>query len=174
MLYMLMMMNLMLSFTFLFMKHPLSMGFILLIQTIIISMITGFMTYSYWFSYILFLIMLGGMLVLFIYMTSLASNELFSYSSKLSMTIFFFILIFITLFLIIDKMNLIPMIKNSSFMEMNNSIMFMKNELLVSLNKIYNKPNFMITIILINYLFLTLIAVVKITNINQGPLRQKF
>jgi NADH-ubiquinone oxidoreductase chain 6 len=37
--------------------------------------------------------------------------------------------------------------------------------------KIYNFPINIITILLVNYLFLTLIATVKITNIFKGPLR---
>ncbi len=42
------------------------------------------------------------------------------------------------------------------------------------LNKLYNFPINLITILLIIYLFLTLIAVVKITNVFEGPLRPNF
>nr|QNV11699.1 NADH dehydrogenase subunit 6 [Rhamphomyia barbata] len=71
------------SFIFMQMNHPLAMGLMLLMQTFLICLITGLMTKSFWFSYILFLIFLGGMLVLFIYVTSLASNEMFSMSMNL-------------------------------------------------------------------------------------------
>ena len=50
------------------------MGLTLLIQTILVSIISGLITKTFWFSYILFLVFLGGILVLFIYVTSLASN----------------------------------------------------------------------------------------------------
>lgn len=43
----------------------------------------------------------------------------------------------------------------------------------VSLIKLFNQPSGAITLILVLYLFLTLIAVVKITKIFFGPLRQK-
>jgi NADH-ubiquinone oxidoreductase chain 6 len=46
-----------------------------------------------------------------------------------------------------------------------------KNKII--LNKIYNFPINIITIILVFYLFLTLITSVKITNIFKGPLRTK-
>lgn len=53
--------------------------------------------------------------------------------------------------------------------------MFFSNSLipedLVSLNKIYNFPTNLITLLLINYLFLTLLVTVKITKKNYGPLR---
>ena len=37
----------------------------------------------FWCSYILFIIIIGGILVLFIYITSLVSNEIFSPSNKI-------------------------------------------------------------------------------------------
>nr|QUV75324.1 NADH dehydrogenase subunit 6 [Nebria ingens riversi] len=166
-------MNLMMTIIFLFLNHPMSMGLILLIQTILITLISGMFSYSYWFSYILFLVMIGGMLILFIYMTSLASNEMFNFSSKmlyLMMMMIFFMMIIYTM---LDYMMINPILKNSNLMEMFNN-MFLKNENIISLNQIYNKPNNLLTLMLMNYLFLTLIIVVKITNIKYGPLRQKF
>nr|ASN65897.1 NADH dehydrogenase subunit 6 [Omus cazieri] len=170
---MMLLINMLASFTFLFMNHPLSMGFILLIQTILIALMSGMMTYSFWFSYMLFLIMLGGMLVLFLYMTSLASNEMFQFSMKLVYFYIIFTLLMMLMLILTDNMYMSLLLKNYNYIEIFNNIMLMKNENLITLNKIYNIPNNMITILLINYLFITLIAVVKITNINQGPLRQK-
>nr|YP_010271038.1 NADH dehydrogenase subunit 6 [Scarites subterraneus]UJY97983.1 NADH dehydrogenase subunit 6 [Scarites subterraneus] len=168
------MLNIIMTIMFLFMNHPLSMGLILLLQTILISLISGLFTYSYWFSYILFLVMLGGMLVLFIYMTSLASNEMFNFSNKLTIMFFMIMSISFIIFFFLDYMMFNPLFKNSNLMEMFNNILMLKNENIKTLNMIYNQPNNIITIMLINYLFLTLIAVVKITDINYGPLRQKF
>nr|QTC08146.1 NADH dehydrogenase subunit 6 [Parachauliodes continentalis] len=163
----LMSMNLLMSFNFTMMNHPLAMGLILLIQTILISLITGYMMQTFWFSYILFLIMLGGMLVLFIYMTSLASNELFSFSMKsfiLNSTILFIIIIMLMLFIpYFNFLNLDMNFFNSHYMNTENN-----TELL----KLYNFPTMNLTLMLVTYLFLTLIIVVKITNINHGPLRQ--
>jgi NADH-ubiquinone oxidoreductase chain 6 len=64
------------------MKHPLAVGIILLIQTIITCLIRGLINKRFWFQYILFMEFVGGMLVLFIYVTRLASNEIFSLSTK--------------------------------------------------------------------------------------------
>lgn len=44
----------------------------------------------------------------------------------------------------------------------------------LSLNKLYNYPTNLLTILLINYLLITLIAVVKITKLFKGPLRPIF
>nr|QNV12226.1 NADH dehydrogenase subunit 6 [Carabus nemoralis] len=172
--YIFLIMNLTMTIIFMFLNHPLSMGLTLLIQTILISLMSGIFTYTYWFSYILFLVMIGGMLVLFIYMTSLASNEMFNFSTKLSMMMMMMVSMMIIMYMIIDYMMINPLFKNSNLMEFFNNLMFMKNENNYTLNKIYNMPNNLITLMLVNYLFLTLIAVVKITDIKYGPLRQKF
>nr|AWN56260.1 NADH dehydrogenase subunit 6 [Euschistus heros] len=72
-----------LSMMMMWMNHPLSMGLILILQTIMIAMIAGFMAKSFFFSYIITIIMLSGALVLFIYMASVASNEKFNSHVKL-------------------------------------------------------------------------------------------
>jgi len=110
------------------------------------------------------------------YITSLASNETFKFSLKINKIYFylFFLLSSIIILIIFDFKNLILNNKiinneNSSFIRFNFSLE--KNIFL--LNKIYNFPINLITILLVNYLFLTLIATVKITNIFQGPIRPK-
>nr|ARH53724.1 NADH dehydrogenase subunit 6 [Anthobium melanocephalum] len=163
----LMMISLMMSCIFLFLSHPLSMGMILLTQTMLISLITGFMSLNFWFSYILFLIMVGGMLVLFIYMTSVASNEKFKYSNM----IFLIIMLFMSLiFILYMKMDLFFMNLNNFNLETISMNLFFN----FSLSKFLNYPSNVMLFLMIIYLFITLIAVVKITNINIGPLRQKF
>nr|YP_010621003.1 NADH dehydrogenase subunit 6 [Periplaneta constricta]WAX39386.1 NADH dehydrogenase subunit 6 [Periplaneta constricta] len=153
------------SMIFTQMNHPLAMGLMLLIQTIIMCMMTGILSQSFWFSYILFLIFLGGMLVLFIYVTSLASNEMFYMSMKMMLIM---ILIMLMLMLLINFNQTTNNMENMMHEYMYN----MENEMMNSLMKLYNQPTNLITIMLASYLFLTLIAVVKITNILKGPLRQ--
>nr|YP_009689627.1 NADH dehydrogenase subunit 6 [Limatus flavisetosus]QEE94330.1 NADH dehydrogenase subunit 6 [Limatus flavisetosus] len=160
---------LIISFIFTQMKHPLAMGLTLLIQTSLISLIMGMYTQTFWFSYILFLIFIGGMLILFIYVTSLSSNEMFSFSIKLSILFWFSIMMNIFFILFIDKSYLENFIFNNEMTSlMNFSFMY---ENIISLNKMYNFPTNLITILLINYLFLTLLMTVKITKKNYGPLR---
>nr|QWA14865.1 NADH dehydrogenase subunit 6 [Anthomyia illocata] len=160
------------NFIFMNMKHPLAMGLTLLIQTTLVSLMTGLMTKTFWFSYILFLVFLGGMLVLFIYVTSLASNEMFSFSIKLMSISFFIFFINIIMLYFMDKNILLQYsnLENNSISNMNSYMM--ENSL--SLNKLYNYPTNLLTILLMNYLLITLIAIVKITNLFKGPLRPMF
>nr|YP_009826200.1 NADH dehydrogenase subunit 6 [Scythris sinensis]QBY40016.1 NADH dehydrogenase subunit 6 [Scythris sinensis] len=156
-------------------NHPLSMGFMILIQTLLICLISGMMINTYWFSYILFLTFLGGLLVLFIYVSSIASNELFFnnfFFIKMFMFLFF-ICIFITMlhFYNIKWMNINFNLDMNNFF---NNFVFFNNENKINLSKLYNNQTFLLMMMLIIYLFITLIAVVKITNIFYGPLRSSF
>nr|AWD29985.1 NADH dehydrogenase subunit 6 [Anopheles gambiae]AWD30011.1 NADH dehydrogenase subunit 6 [Anopheles gambiae]AWD30037.1 NADH dehydrogenase subunit 6 [Anopheles gambiae]AWD30050.1 NADH dehydrogenase subunit 6 [Anopheles gambiae]AWD30102.1 NADH dehydrogenase subunit 6 [Anopheles gambiae] len=165
-----MMMCLIMSFIFMQMKHPLSMGLMLLIQTFLTCLITGIYVKSFWFSYVLFLIFLGGMLILFIYVTSLSSNEMFTMSFKLTMFKLVLFSLSMVIFFILDKTLIEQFIINmemEKFSMTNNLI----NENILSLNKMYNFPTNLITLLLINYLFLTLLVTVKITKKFYGPLR---
>nr|YP_009316758.1 NADH dehydrogenase subunit 6 [Anax imperator]AOW43649.1 NADH dehydrogenase subunit 6 [Anax imperator] len=157
------------SLLFTKMNHPMNMGILLLIQTLLMCLITGCMGYTAWFSYILFLVFLGGMLVLFIYMTSIASNEIFHKSNYILMFISMSVIMFIALCIIIFADPIMISFNNTS--EITSMInMFNTTEKNI-MSSLYNYPNALITIFMVIYLFLTLIVIVYITKSHQGPLR---
>nr|QAX91087.1 NADH dehydrogenase subunit 6 [Schedorhinotermes sp. 8 MW-2019] len=142
-------------------KHPMAMGLILLTQTILMCLISGTMFKSFWFSYILFMIMIGGMLVLFMYMTSIASNEMFLSPNKM------IIIVTLTIPLIYTMM-----IDPTSNKEMSDYNTMTENEVTTATTPMYEQMTGTLTILLVMYMLLTLIVVVKMININWGPLRQ--
>nr|QAX91074.1 NADH dehydrogenase subunit 6 [Schedorhinotermes sp. 7 MW-2019] len=142
-------------------KHPMAMGLILLTQTILMCLISGTMFKSFWFSYILFMIMIGGMLVLFMYMTSIASNEMFLSPNKM------IIIVTLTMPLIYTTM-----IDPTSNKEMSDYNTMTENEVTTATTPMYEQMTGTLTILLVMYMLLTLIVVVKMININWGPLRQ--
>nr|YP_009740937.1 NADH dehydrogenase subunit 6 [Filchnerella tenggerensis]QID03951.1 NADH dehydrogenase subunit 6 [Filchnerella tenggerensis] len=159
-----------LNINFIKLNHPMSMMMFIIIQTLLIGLTAGTLMESFWLSYILFLTFLGGMLVLFIYITSIASNEMFQLKSiSVILTGIMWLILTISLILL-DKSLYIDLLKNSDTSLITNNMNF--QEMTMSLNKIYNNPTFMITMMMMIYLFLALLAVVKITNINQGPIRK--
>nr|YP_010191525.1 NADH dehydrogenase subunit 6 [Puliciphora borinquenensis]QZL38260.1 NADH dehydrogenase subunit 6 [Puliciphora borinquenensis] len=152
--------SMMLAFIFTQLSHPLTMGLILLSQTLTITLITGLINESFWFSYTLFLVFIGGMLILFIYVTTLASNEMFSFSSiNLSIIPMMFLL---TSFYLLTNWNTPSLLPKQAIY----------NEMFMNLNNLFNFPENFISLMLIIYLFITLIAAVKITNISYGTMRQ--
>nr|WNL54170.1 NADH dehydrogenase subunit 6 [Microcerotermes sikorae]WNL54209.1 NADH dehydrogenase subunit 6 [Microcerotermes sikorae]WNL54235.1 NADH dehydrogenase subunit 6 [Microcerotermes sikorae] len=156
----LMSMSTMTSLMFTQMKHPLAMGLMLLIQTTMVCLISGTMYKSFWFSYILFMIMIGGMLVLFMYMTSLASNEMFSPSNKMVM---------ITFAALPALMYMMPTVTNNKEMCPHDTMM--ENEIMTTTTVMYNQMMGIMTTLLVLYMLLTLIVVVNIINVSKGPLR---
>nr|YP_010373834.1 NADH dehydrogenase subunit 6 [Arocatus melanocephalus]UPI55361.1 NADH dehydrogenase subunit 6 [Arocatus melanocephalus] len=143
------------SILFMFIKHPLSMVITIIMQSMFISMLTGMMMKSFWFSYIIMIIMMSGMLVLFIYMASIASNEKFKFSFKV--------------FLLLLLMFLLSMLNINSKSDM----MFNMTDLNLTLNNLFNSPTMLTTIMMVMYLLYSMITISKIININEGPLRIK-
>nr|URX53160.1 NADH dehydrogenase subunit 6 [Cryptotermes queenslandis] len=143
------------------MNHPLAMGMMLLMQTTMMCLVSGLMHQSFWFQYILFMVFIGGMLVLFIYVASLASNEMFSLSTKMMTAS-------------TGMMIMSVMIKNWASEDSSDSMVYnlTSNEITLMTSKLYNQPSGILTILMALYLLMTLIVVVKITNVSKGPLRQ--
>nr|YP_009453526.1 NADH dehydrogenase subunit 6 [Ectropis obliqua]ARR28326.1 NADH dehydrogenase subunit 6 [Ectropis obliqua] len=164
----------MLSIIMMFLNHPLSIGLMILMQTFLMCLLSGMLIKTYWFSYILFLTFLGGLLVLFIYVSSVASNEMFNLSNNIKMMMVISI-VFIMLMQIYSFM-----FENLNWMNLSNNIndndnlmnlSFFNNENKINLNKLYNNHNYMLMMLMVIYLFISLVAIVKITNIFYGPLR---
>nr|YP_011010144.1 NADH dehydrogenase subunit 6 [Halobates sericeus]WPW46668.1 NADH dehydrogenase subunit 6 [Halobates sericeus]WPW46733.1 NADH dehydrogenase subunit 6 [Halobates sericeus] len=158
---MIFMIMIMMSTTMITLKHPLSMGFNLILITFM-SSITMSMWMKYtWYSYILVLVMLGGMLVLFMYMASIASNEIMKFSFK-------------TLIMMVISMT-IAMILLKEEMLSYNSIMIqtMDGQQNMSMMKLFNTKSSLITIMMALYLLMTMIYVIFITNTFEGPMRKK-
>nr|YP_010610821.1 NADH dehydrogenase subunit 6 [Paratkina nigrifasciana]WAP91642.1 NADH dehydrogenase subunit 6 [Paratkina nigrifasciana] len=141
------------------MKNPMSMGIILLMNTTIMTMIMNKMMLSSWFPMILFLMMVGGLLILFTYMSSIASNEKFKF--KINLTFIMILIIIISEEMMNENQVNESQKINFSYLEM------------MSMTKLYNKLSMVLTIMLILYLLLTMIIVSKIVKHHEGPLRSK-
>nr|YP_010326892.1 NADH dehydrogenase subunit 6 [Tiracola aureata]UNP54141.1 NADH dehydrogenase subunit 6 [Tiracola aureata] len=165
-------MSIMISFSMLFLNNPLSMGLMILIQTLLTCLMTGMLIKTYWFSYILFLTFLGGLLVLFIYVSSIASNEMFKPMINFKkLTFFLFVFIYLIFNIYMNNISWLNLSMNSDMDNFFNLMLFFNNENKINLSKLYNSQTFLIMMMLVIYLFITLIAIVKITNIFYGPIR---
>nr|YP_010222521.1 NADH dehydrogenase subunit 6 [Calacta lugubris]UCC45932.1 NADH dehydrogenase subunit 6 [Calacta lugubris] len=143
-----------LSTSTMMMKHPLSMGITLILQTLMISMLCGTALKSFLFSYIIMIIMMSGALVLFIYMASVASNEKFQTSIKM-------------LIVSIIIMTITYQHKAYNYMEWNTP------KDIKTLIKMFNTMSSFTTMMMIMYLMFTMIVVSGIASNKEGPLRMK-
>lgn len=135
-------------------------------QTIIVGIVSGRIIKTFWISYILVITILRGILVLFIYISRVASNEKFK--KRMSMWSYFIMRIIATIvFLFLRKKIIIK--NNYSGIE----IRTFKTRELIFLNKIFNNNNIFITIIIVIYLLITIIVSTHLVNISEGPIRLK-
>nr|YP_010490458.1 NADH dehydrogenase subunit 6 [Octolasmis warwickii]UWM12944.1 NADH dehydrogenase subunit 6 [Octolasmis warwickii] len=147
------------NMVFVFSFHPLGMIFILIAQTILISMMIFSLCNFPWFSYTLILVFLGGMLVLFTYMANIASNEKFS--PKFSP--YNLLLFSVPMFLILPGMVDTP----------GSNLKTATEESLLGLSavKIFESTLLPLVSLMAALIILTLLAVVKVSKVDKGPIR---
>nr|YP_010729634.1 NADH dehydrogenase subunit 6 [Acasta cyathus]WEF49307.1 NADH dehydrogenase subunit 6 [Acasta cyathus] len=144
---------------FLFMFHPLAMIFVLILQTMLISIMMYTITQFPWFSYTLILVFLGGMLILFTYMSNIASNEMFKPNLKMLFPLV--IAPGLTIFFTRPKQSMTNESKLTSSDQFTN----------LTILKPFSMSLMPMTLLMASYIILTLLTVVKISKMNQGPLR---
>nr|YP_010352924.1 NADH dehydrogenase subunit 6 [Chaleponcus netus]UOF70329.1 NADH dehydrogenase subunit 6 [Chaleponcus netus] len=131
--------------------HPMMMGIMIIFLSLTISMFMWLTMQFSWMAYILFLIFLGALLVLFIYISTLAPNEQFM---KMSFIPFMLML-------------LLPFLVNN----LSSKDLFINSMNFLPSMKIFSQLMMPFTIFMAMFLFLTLIIISKITLFKQGPLR---
>nr|YP_009917455.1 NADH dehydrogenase subunit 6 [Drabescus ineffectus]QLJ57903.1 NADH dehydrogenase subunit 6 [Drabescus ineffectus] len=138
------------------MKTPMSLGMMLLLQTFFSTILMSKMLSSSWLTFIMFLMMVGGLLILFMYMSSIASNEKF----KVNMSLYLILIILA-----------LPFEELTFNMIINEKQTIMNYPEAIYMSKIFNKSGMIITFMMFCYLILTMISVIKIIKIYKGPLR---
>nr|YP_009652405.1 NADH dehydrogenase subunit 6 [Sinella curviseta]QAU56476.1 NADH dehydrogenase subunit 6 [Sinella curviseta] len=145
------------SLTIAISSHPVSILMLILLQTLFICILMFSMLKTSWFSYILFLIFLGGLMVLFVYIVSLASNEKFSVNFSLTI-----ILSAAVSFMSFSILYL-------SFFDKTQSLF--SNNFFEQTMMIFSGTLVAPTILIMFYLLYTLIVAVKVSSKLEGPLR---
>nr|YP_009192147.1 NADH dehydrogenase subunit 6 [Chaetopterus variopedatus]ALO81664.1 NADH dehydrogenase subunit 6 [Chaetopterus variopedatus] len=156
-LYMFLTMVSVLSFILPLMIQPLSFGLTLMFLTFFYALITSFLS-APWYAYMIFLIFIGGLLVMFAYIAALAPNSFFK-TSKINSTIVGLLFIYLTtLFLQFDFLSPSLYTQFSTFSAKSSVLM-------------YAPPMMPTLFFLIYILLLTMISVAKVCSFSIGPLR---
>lgn len=151
--------------------HPLTLMLILILLTFIITLQIN-CTFTSWLPFILFLTIIGGLIIIFIYITRLTNNELFTINLKLILKnilktlpillIIIFIYYFNTnRYTIINKQY--NWLTNFSYNTSNQN-----NNINILYINFYNKS----TLFLILYLYYSIICIINICSKFKAPLRQ--
>jgi len=135
--------------------HPIIFITVIIFQALLVCLFSSLCVSTPWIALVLFLIFLGGVIVLFIYISSLASNENFLWLTKeliFSSAPVLFIAIFIFL--------VYPSFKNI-LNNMPESILY----------QLYSFKFLLLFLTFILYLLVTLLIVSNIAKKNKSPMR---
>nr|AVW86143.1 NADH dehydrogenase subunit 6 [Lepidonotus sp. YZ-2018] len=145
-----------LSLSLILASSPLSMGLWVLLIALATALLVG-VIFNSWFAFIIFLIYIGGMLVMFAYFAALTPNMPLG---LLSMAL----LSFLSLMLILSTSYILNL-------PGPNSLSFPPSNMSAAITILFIPSNINILLLLASILFFVLVAVVKVANINKGPLR---
>nr|AHA52557.1 NADH dehydrogenase subunit 6 [Pambolus sp. QL-2013] len=152
--------------------HPLLLSLILIFYIIFLVIKMNFFTNSYWYSYMLFLVMVGGLMILFMYFTSLMNNELFIFNYLYYIYFYLKFLFILMLIYFYIKYNILNIffeymeILNFNNLINNNQIFYFKNLMMIFFMDM--------NLYMLFYLFLMMICSVLICMKTLIPLRQMF
>ena len=119
-------------------------------------------TKTAWISFIVFILYIGGLIIIFLYISRIAFNEL-NINKNYKIIIYKLIISLILIFYIKLYFN----IENFNY---ENKFIFEDN---FNLLNIFIIPNNLIIYLIILILFFILILIIWILKINKGPIRQK-
>lgn len=133
----------------LLLTNPISLAITILIIAIITALLIALLISS-WIAFLLFLIYIGGILVIFAYFVATAPN----FPIRIKLPLITRLIIFSSIFLLIQKSSIQPISIQSS-----------------SLNTFYSIHSTPTLLIIALILLLTIIIVVKLVSLPKGPLR---
>nr|QQQ88617.1 NADH dehydrogenase subunit 6 [Hyalella nefrens] len=148
------------TFMFTQLSTPLGLGAAVVIFSFFVSLSMALVCYTSWFSLLLFMLFLSGMMIIFIYVCSLASNETHFYS----VTFIYLVLAFTFFMAFSYEVNKLMGVSGMLVSSSDSAILMCK---------VYSFSVYMFIMLLIIYLLITLIVVVKICVISEGPVRIK-
>nr|YP_010021207.1 NADH dehydrogenase subunit 6 [Schizoneuraphis gallarum]QOK36248.1 NADH dehydrogenase subunit 6 [Schizoneuraphis gallarum] len=155
--------NLSLSIYLITVKSPLKSNLIILIQTITLTSLTNFIMKTSWISFMIFILYIGGLMIIFLYISSIAFNELNIINNNYKILIFKLTSIFMSLLLMQNLMNL-ENFKYENKMNFEDNFFFLNMFII---------PNNLMIYFIMMILFFMLILIIWLLKNNKGPIRQK-
>lgn len=146
--------------------HPIYLLILIIIYRGIICFIMSTWSYNFIYSIILFLIIIRGILIIFLYFSSLISNDQTKFLINIPLLLRFFFNIII-LFFIIKYLNYPIYNFNETLISFQ-----LNNNIFNNIIHIFSHPYRNITIICILYLLITLFTIIKICSIKTSTLRK--
>ena len=151
-------------------SHPILIISIIIIYRILITINISIWKINFLYSIILFLIIIRGLIIIFLYFSRLISNEKINWILSYNIT---FIIIINIIFFIIYIINKKSYNYNIIFNTTDNlSLIEINNKKFQNILNLYNYPFNNLTIICIIFLLIRLFSIIKISSTKSKPLRK--
>nr|YP_009092380.1 NADH dehydrogenase subunit 6 [Orthogonalys pulchella]AIC37445.1 NADH dehydrogenase subunit 6 [Orthogonalys pulchella] len=158
--------------------HPLIMGFSLMLYSILMSIYINKFSSSFWFSMIIHLIMIGGLMILFLYFISLTANNLIFFSKNFFLSFIMKLIVTNSMLFILNKyfmnMNKVMYFFNPEAFKFNFNFNFIKVNYSQTSYLIFNDSFYLLTFICTLYLLLLMIYVTMMCSKSNFPMRSNF
>lgn len=148
--------------------HPTLIIILILIYRISIRTLISMWSHTFIYSIILFLIIVRGLLIIFLYFSRLISNEKNTLHPNLFLNLLFIIIII--LLLIFPLKTHFKFILNINLE--NNPLIYINHNIFYNILKIYTYPFNNFTFLCILYLIISLFSIIKICSIKYSSLRK--
>ena len=156
--------NIFLVVFFSYLESPLSIMLSLVVYTFLIRLRGGLVRVDYWFSYTLFLVFCGGLLILFIYTTCILS--------RLKFTINFSPTKLLIRFLVVILLFILYMYRSRRFQVIEERTIYESKWWINSISVLYKNTGFYLMYFLFIYLLFALLVVRKLcVKFSIGALR---
>nr|AKM70037.1 NADH dehydrogenase subunit 6 [Periphyllus koelreuteriae] len=157
-----MLINLIISLLMTSMKSPLSSNLLILTQSITLTMLINLINKTSWIAFMLTILYVSGLMIIFLYISSIAFNEINLNKNFKSMIIKIMLILLISYYL---KTYL-----NMENFKFENNYLFEDNFFILNM---FNLPNNMMIYFIMMILFFMLILIIWMLKNNKGPIRQK-
>nr|QVY57867.1 NADH dehydrogenase subunit 6 [Trissolcus japonicus] len=169
MIYLIILMILIMPFNFKFM-NPLMININIIIFTIFMSIYLNYLNKSNWFSMLIFLVMIGGMMILFLYLNSFAINENSSLNSFFLKNLELKMMTIFLLNLIVNNSFYMNFFMKNIILENFKMKIYLMNEQTIIL--IFSKSLNMMLIFMIIYLLINLMVITYICMSKKSSMRK--
>nr|AWN56355.1 NADH dehydrogenase subunit 6 [Pheidole oxyops] len=146
--------------------HPIFILILIIIYSSIICFLMSIWANNFIYSIMLFLIMISGMLIMFLYFSSLISNNQTKLSFNIPLLTMFLLNLLPFTYLLLQ-----PHYPIHTFNEIS-PLFMLNNNLFNNILNIYSHPYSNITLICILYLLLTLFSIIKMCSLKPSTLRK--
>lgn len=146
-------------------SHPLILRSLLIILRLLYGLVIYLTINTPWLCYVLIIVFVSGIIIILIYISRLTSNLILTKKTPI-FNICFIILTTLIIWLIFSH-------KNINIRSLNSISNKQKNHSIEFIYKIYNDITWEITLLLIVYLLILLVASIKIIFKNSSPLQIK-